>query len=290
MLKLLHKNNDTDTKAPGIKFYEVIKLKYTVDNDLHIHSRLSSCSNDPLQTPERILKYAEENGLKTICLTDHFWDETVSGASDWYRPQDFSHITGSKPLPQSESVRFLFGCETELTKDLTLGISADRIKMLDFIVIPTTHFHMTGFTVSENEVSDAAARAKAWIKRLDAVLAMELPFEKIGIAHLTCGLIAPSREEFLNTVSLLPTDELERLFTKAAGLGVGIELNSDDMSFAVGEAEIVLRPYRIAKECGCKFYCGSDAHHPKSLDAAKGIFERAVDMLGLCESDKFSVR
>ena len=26
---------------------------------------------------------AEENGLRTICLTDHFWDETVDGASNW---------------------------------------------------------------------------------------------------------------------------------------------------------------------------------------------------------------
>ena len=58
------------------------------------------------------------------------------------------------------------------------------------------------------------------------------------------------------------------------------------MNFAEEEADIVLRPYRIAKSCGCKFYCGSDAHHPAGLDKAKAIFERAVDMLGLKEEDK----
>ena len=46
-------------------------MKYIVDNDLHIHSQLSLCSSDPEQTNERILEYAEENGLKTICLTNH---------------------------------------------------------------------------------------------------------------------------------------------------------------------------------------------------------------------------
>ncbi len=50
-------------------------MKYIVDNDLHIHSKISSCSNAPEQINERILQYAEENGLKTICLTGHFWDE-----------------------------------------------------------------------------------------------------------------------------------------------------------------------------------------------------------------------
>ncbi|MBQ9543675.1 MAG: PHP domain-containing protein, partial [Clostridia bacterium] len=47
---------------------------YAVDHDLHIHSQLSSCSSDPELTPERILAYAEQFGLKTVCVTDHFWD------------------------------------------------------------------------------------------------------------------------------------------------------------------------------------------------------------------------
>ena len=150
-------------------------MKYVIDNDLHIHSKISSCSKDPEQTNERILRYAEENGLRTICLTDHFWDETVEGASNWYRPQNYKHIAAAKPLPQGTDVRFLFGCETELNKGFTLG------------------------------------------------------------------------------------------------------------------ADVVLRPYIIAKQCGCKFYCGSDAHHPNALDRAKAIFERTIDLLKLTEEDKFII-
>ena len=52
-------------------------MKFTYDHDLHIHSQLSGCSSDPEQNNERILQYAEENGLHTICLTDHFWDEAI---------------------------------------------------------------------------------------------------------------------------------------------------------------------------------------------------------------------
>lgn len=262
-------------------------MKYVFDHDFHIHSKLSACSNDPEQTNERILTYAQEHGLKTICLTDHFWDEEVEGASPWYKDQDFSHISLAKPLPQTDGVRFLFGCETELDRFLTVGISKEKMDLFDFIIIPTTHLHMRGFTSSEEEIADAACRAKLWVKRLEAVLSMELPFRKIGLAHLTCGLIAPKREEYLETLSLIPEEDMVRLFEKAARLGVGIELNLDDMAFSVGEEELVLRPYRIAKKQGCKFYLGSDAHHPKHFEKAVVYFNRAIDFLELTEEDKF---
>lgn len=266
-------------------------MRYTIDNDLHIHSQLSLCSDDPNQSPERILRYAIENGLKTVCLTDHFWDESIplSGVSPFYQVQNYEHVSSSFPLPQSDNVRFLFGCETELDQNLTLGISKEKFDLFDFIVIPTTHFHMVDFTVSKDDLTDAMSRANTWIRRLDALLEMDLPFHKIGIAHLTCSLIAPSREEYIEVLRQIPVEEMNRLFCKAAQFGVGIELNSFDMVFSDEEAEIVLKPYRIAKQCGCKFYCGSDAHHPEDLNRAKAILEKAVDLLELTNEDKFVI-
>ena len=70
-------------------------MKYIIDNDLHIHSHLSLCSGDEEQTCENILSYAEKNNLKTICITDHFWDSAVKKDYewDWYDVQDFEHIS-----------------------------------------------------------------------------------------------------------------------------------------------------------------------------------------------------
>ena len=76
-------------------------MKYIVDHDYHIHSQLSSCSRDPEQNPKRILQYAKDNSLKRIVLTDHYWDNAVEGASNWYQPQNFDHISESKPLPEA---------------------------------------------------------------------------------------------------------------------------------------------------------------------------------------------
>ena len=264
-------------------------MQYIIDHDLHIHSQLSSCSNDPEQCCERILQYAKENELKTICVTNHFWDEAVEGASQWYSKQNYKHIVSVKPIPQTQGVRFLFGCETELNKHLTLGISKEKYALFDFIIIPTTHFHMKGFTLTEEENASAENKAKAWVNRLDAVLNMDLPFWKIGIAHLTCKSIASTKEERLAVLGLIPKDEMRRLFARAAELGVGIELNASDMNVEGYEMEAILNIYKVAKECGCKFYCGSDAHHPKGFENAKRILERAVRLLELTEDDKFVI-
>ena len=263
-------------------------MKYVIDNDLHIHSRISLCSGDEGQTGEAILDYAVKNGLKTVCLTDHFWDESVPSLPEsWYHGQGLAHISAALPLPKAEGVRFLFGCETELDRNLTLGVAPEHYSLFDFIVIPTTHLHMRGFTATEAELATAESRADAWVRRLDAVLSMDLPFHKVGIAHLTCTLIAREHADYLATLEALPEREMRRLFQKAASLGVGIELNE---RFSDEDAPLVLRPYRIAKACGCKFYLGSDAHTRKALESAPAQHARIIDALALTEEDKFRLQ
>lgn len=263
-------------------------MRYIYDHDLHIHSKISLCSKDPEQTNERILQYAKENGLKTICLTDHYWDESIPAPSKFYKTQNFDFISAAKPLPQEEGIRFLFGCETEMDQFMNLGIPKSRFDDFDFVIIPTTHFHMKGITIPETVITPQE-KADFWLKKLNALLDKELPFQKIGIAHLTCSLLDSSREKTLETIDALDEDELRKVFRKAACLGVGIELNSDDMKFKPEEGATILRPYRIAKEAGCKFYMGSDAHHPAALDAAKEVYERTIDLLELTEDDKFII-
>ncbi|MBE6553193.1 MAG: PHP domain-containing protein [Ruminococcaceae bacterium] len=266
-------------------------MKFQIDHDYHIHSQLSSCSRDPEQTTARILQYARENQLSRICVTDHYWDTAVAGASSWYQPQDFAHVSQSLPLPQADGVQFLFGCETDMDKHFTLGMPLSRADDFDFIIIPTTHLHMKNMidlVGDESPKEQIAKRSALWGRRLDAVLDMPLPFHKVGIAHLACSLLCNiSRDAYLETLSRIPEDEMARLFAKAAERGCGIELNQSDMSFADHEADTVLRMFHIAKACGCKFYLGSDAHHPKAFSKTRDIFTRAIDLLDLNENDKF---
>ncbi len=265
-------------------------MKYVVDHDFHIHSYLSLCSEDPGQTPEAILAYAKKNGLKKICLTDHVWDTKVCSftGDHFYAEQTIPHIRQNLPLPQADGVEFYFGCETEFDKFFRVGMARESFDAFDFVIIPTTHTHMVGFTLEEADNTEER-RAALFIERLDALLDMDLPFEKIGIAHLTCIFagVDNNKDSQRRVLASIPDAELYRIFGRIAKAGAGVELNEDMFQYNEEELAVQLRYYRIAKECGCKFYLGSDAHTRAGLERAPAVFARFLELLELDESDKF---
>ena len=264
-------------------------MKFKIDHDFHIHSYLSLCSDDPKQNPEAILQYAKENHLKKICLTDHLEGEDmwIEDWYDWYKKPKITFLKQILPLPQDKEVRFCFGAETEMDKFFNVGMTEEAYNEFDFVVIPTTHLHMNGFTL-EDGIKNSEVRAQLWFDRLAALLQMRLPWKKIGIAHLTCPLLGGAdRKAHVRILELLNTESLQVLFRRIAELGAGVELNFNSFAYEGEELEKVLRIYRIAKEQGCKFYLGSDAHHPASLEKAHKNFENIIELLQLEESDKF---
>ena len=259
-------------------------MKYIIDHDLHLHSRLSSCSRHPEQTCENLLRYAKEMGYSHICLTDHFWDSEAGEPSGWYRPQNYEHVTQALPLPTADEVRFDFGCEADMDKDFTLGITRETIDKFDFVIIPTSHLHMSGFTIPEDMIS-VQERAKFYMARNHALLDMDLPFHKMGLAHFTCGLMENNCEGSRDDIFAAISDsELAEFFERVAAKGMGVELN---VPLKDCTSEAVLRPYGIAQKCGCKFYLGSDAHTPEGLSMARQRFEAITEALNLTEDDKF---
>lgn len=266
-------------------------MNYVIDHDLHIHSFLSACSRNPEQNPKTMTQYALDCGLKQICVTDHFWDEAQGSGAPCYGEENiFDKKAWLGEIPQVEGVEFLFGVETEMDESGRLGLSAEHFDAADFVVIPTTHLNMMGLTVNRQSGDSTQKRADIWIRRLEQVLSMDIPFHKVGIAHLTCVTMAYwSRATELEIYRKIPDGEIYRLMKQAAKLGVGIELNACSMGYQPEEAEDILRIYQIAKECGCKFYCGSDAHQPWELSQAPERFQKAVDALALTEDDKFRI-
>ncbi len=266
-------------------------MRYQIDHDYHIHSFLSSCAEDPAQDEHYILKRAKELGLSRIVITNHYWDSTVPGASKWYQTQNFEHLCKAKPLPQAEGIEYLFGCETDLDKNFVLGCPPSRYDDFDFIVIPTTHLHMMGFTIEQCD-DTIEARARLWVERFAHVLEQPLPFHKVGIAHLATCLInwrRKSMEEYFATLAAIPEEGMARVFEKAAKRGCGIELNLEDMRKAGADLHLALRPFYVAKACGCKFYLGSDAHAPSEFDGFHEIYGNVITALDLKESDKFHI-
>lgn len=264
-------------------------MRFVCDHDLHIHTYLSNCSGDINQTPENILKYAKNNNLKTICITNHYWDSDIpynTANNVWYQNQNFEHVSKSLPLPQDKAVRCLFGCEVEMGSNNEIAMPKYRYKDFDFIIVSTTHFHL--MTGKDWENADENKLISNWIDRFDVVLNSDMPFNKVGLAHLaTPHIYRKDRKTYLKILEALPLSELRRLFLRATQLGVGIELNGSMLSFPYEEKDIVLRMFKVAKECGCKFYLGSDAHKLNNFTHMNTVFNRTIDLLQLEETNKF---
>ncbi len=258
-----------------------------IDHDLHQHTFLSSCSSDPEMTADKILEHALANAYQTICLTDHLWDNKVAGASDWYKPQDLDHIRQALPLPQADGVRFLFGCETEYCGGSKLGLAPESFDLFDFIVIPPNHFHMVDF-VRPAAYNTPVLVAELLQQRLEELQLLDLPWQKIGLAHLTTRLIF--REgDVLEVLDLMPEERLKRIFKGFAQKGAGIELNASSFRDNWQETEeLSLKIYRIAKAAGCKFYFASDAHAVASLPIKEAL-EPVVKALGLEQKDIYQI-
>ncbi len=93
------------------------------------------------------------------------------------------------------------------------------------------------------------------------------PFQPVGYVQY--------RED---AIALIPDETFAKLFTKAAKLGVGLEINTACTS------PQLLRMNQIAKARGCKFTLGSDTH---SIEGAAAIFktDAATDALELTQND-----
>jgi histidinol phosphatase-like PHP family hydrolase len=265
-------------------------MKFVIDQDYHIHSKLSPCSNDPLQTVDAILAYGEKAGMKDIVVTDHFWDKSVPTPKPFW--SGFDLIEQNLPLPQGEHTRFHFGCEADMDRFSVIGFNRKNADRLEFIIVPINHLHFNDYTIAPCDFDDLKRRADCYVQRFWNFLQMDYPFRKMGIAHLTDGLVAGGMkngtfENHLAILDMVADDTFRILFEQVAERGLGVELNVATERYEGANRERMLRPYRIAKACGCKFYTGSDAHHPAGFESGLRHMHDMVAWLDLDEEDKF---
>ncbi len=258
---------------------------------MHIHSYLSPCcGHDPRQTKEAILAYGMASGLKLLCVTDHLWDRKVETPCRTWLSSELDLEKGREilPLPQSPKCRFIYGVEADMDYLGNLGVSREEIDSFDFLIMAPSHMHMNGFTINADRTGPSAEEHKRYYQeRLDRLFQMDLPFERCGLAHFTTSLTY-SREP-VRMLELFTDEEYRQIWRQVAERGMGVELNlwEEWLSYTALGKEQLLRPYRIAKSVGCRFYLGSDSHTPEEFTGKKAAFEEMIDILQLTEEDKF---
>ncbi|NMA07716.1 MAG: PHP domain-containing protein [Clostridiales bacterium] len=256
-----------------------------LNQDLHVHTNLSLCAKSDA-TVDAYLALCKDEGITTIGFSDHFWDPNVPGASDWYAKQDFTHINVLRTrIPKdTHGVQVRFGCETEYCGHGKLGISRETARLLDFVLVPTSHTHMKGFTVPFDLHTPEQYR-RIMLDRTYEVVHMGIA---TGIAHPFVPLGCTCIEETLHGIT---DSDYRKVCEAAAKNGVAMEINPDIFNHkcaddADGQPGEYRRFFTIARECGCKFFAGCDAHTPKSFLCHDRIREFAR-ICGITEDNIF---
>ena len=184
-------------------------------------------------------------------------------SSDWYRPQNVPHVLSLRQELAGVTIpgtRLLFGCETEYIGNGVVGLTPEHAALFDFVLVPASHIHMEGFVRPEGMTQSDDLR-KLLIDRFLEVCEIDFAF---GIPHPFVPVGFDDRAEEL--LAGIPDRLFEECFHAAAEKRKSVELNlsclSDLPAGAVREYE---RLMTIARQCGCRFHVGSDAHERKGF-------------------------
>lgn len=257
-----------------------------ITHDLHVHTNLSLCAK-PEATLTNQIEAALSYGITTLGITNHCWDERLGDAKDFYGGQNTAHVLSLRDEVEAArrrgDVRVLLGCETEYDYARRgVALTEEAAELFDYVIVPQSHTHMTmPRELYEPHQRHADFMLQAFWDILNSPVARHIT----AIAHPFSAVCCPY-DKFL-LLPLIPDDEYRRLFDRTAELGIALEVSM--CSFKTASEEGVrnspfLPMLSIAKECGCRFFFGSDAHHPDQFCCYRFV-DAMADALGLTEED-----
>ena len=271
-----------------------------IKQDIHIHTYHSACAVKEA-TPQFYIDNAAKRDLELIGFADHMWENGhgYSIASYERHQSNFAKLIKVKEdlagctIP--DGLRVLVGCETDFVADSTLGISREIAAQLDFVLAPQAHTHFPEVCPSpyrEDRIACGKFSLEAFkrlMKHPDADLITAVP-HPMGTHYV-------GREGGDSDIIAAMSDaDFREVFSMAAERQIGIEINSSIVMLACKftgtdghDLERIknleyYRMFSIAREVGCKFTFGSDAHGP-DMTADFWYAQAMADALGLTEAD-----
>lgn len=268
--------------------------------DLHVHTHLSKCSK-PAATAEAYIESAVKLGLETIAITDHMWDhdnlpydvdgdEFSDRTKQWgktYRVTTADYCLGVKDefaAIDCKGVRVLYGCECEYDYlRRRPAITLETAKRFDMIIVPNSHTHLT---MPDSFYSDYDQHIQFMIDAFYDTVNSDVAPYVTAMAHPFDAVCCYYDRNIL--YNRMTEKQYADCFDAAKKKNIAIEINLSNYPGKTKE-EILqggdIRMLRIAKEAGCIFTFGTDAHLPESQIAAFPYSEVLADILNLSDSD-----
>lgn len=256
-----------------------------IKHDFHIHTSLSLCANETA-TLDNYIENAKMLGLEKIGIANHFWDEKIPDCFDFYRVQNYERVEKIKPeieAKKTDGLKIYFGCETEYDSHRgDVAICEETAEKFDFILVPNSHTHIT---MPQDLYEPYEKHVEFMIKAYEDIINSKVSKYITAIAHPFEAVCCPYDKEIL--INMISDDTFKRLFDKTAEKGIAFEINVSSMkNRTIEEIEscAMIRMFNLAKECGCKFIFGSDAH-TNSVHSRYSNAQYTAELIGLKETD-----
>jgi histidinol phosphatase-like PHP family hydrolase len=238
-----------------------------------------------MQIPEVILPELVRLGIKRVGFADHVWANPDLLPNEFYRPQNINRIERLREQLKSVpnlGIEILVGCEAEMLAPDKFAITPEIAQRLDIVVLATDHFHFKGIV----EQPKTEAPRDIGVQMLKLFIGGAKCKMATTLAHpmLPLGFM----QHYDAIIDSLSDNEMFDAFSVAAQTGVAWEITlsyfPDQAKNRYHSIETPLRVLSIAKQAGCKFVFGSDAHTIQRLGRIHEL-SFFVDKLGLNEGN-----
>lgn len=259
--------------------------------DLHLHTNLSFCAPDTTKVSS-YLPFCSQENIKRIGISNHLYsnrgveyilqikEELDSLQDDRQRSNRFDDRL------KNISPEILLGCEAELFYGKEPQLTKKDTHHFDYVLIAASHIFNKLEQYKDFDLSNSEKIRDLLIENFQFACHQDLGVPT-GICHPLYPICAPNQQEILN---IMTDEQLVDCYSLAAKKDISIEIHACLYRNTVeldgeGLSPSYIRMLSIAKECGCKFHFGSDAHSPDQFVYVHRLLERAAERAGITEND-----
>jgi DNA polymerase (family X) len=207
--------------------------------DLHMHSTWSDGRN----SIEEMVEACAARGYEYMVISDHSKALAMTNGLDAYRLREqwkeIDEVRARHP-----EIRILRSMEVDILADGSLDLEDEMLAGLDLVLV-SLH--------SRFDLPEAQQTARV-------LRALEHPEVNV-FCHPTARLINRRRPVEM---------DMDAVLSRAAALGVAVELNSNPHRLDLKDSHL-----RLAKELGCKVVISTDSHKIRELDLMRYGLEQA---------------
>ena len=246
-----------------------------IRHDLHIHTTCSPCCSDQMQTPDRILIECQRLGLRKIGLADHVWLRADHTPGEW-RGGAYSDLKKFRQRHTEETagenhVTILYGCEADTLSPGVFSITKKFAQTVDYVIMAANHFHFRDTVMQPSQITPQAIG--------DHMLKMFQATVRSGMADIIPHVFMPMGywQYYESAVAAISDAQFIEVFSEAAAGNIAIELSPVYLPPPIGSLrqtwhlDTPLRVLALAKQAGCRFTFGSDAHNLSGLKRINAI-------------------